>query len=168
LGNIYFSLPPAQFPITLAPGEERLLQVCFSPLQAREYRDTLRLERFCTNETLLLTGAGNPISRIETTRCNVEVQLTTSAAPLDFFTQQNFPNPASDLTTILIGLPTQAHTTVKLYNALGNYVATLVNGVLPAGIVEVQVDASRLEPGVYVYEVQTPSRRTVHRLTVLR
>jgi hypothetical protein len=152
-GNRYFSLPVRQFPLVFQPGETRAVQVCFSPLEARTYRDTLLVEFFCTADTLILTGSGIPLVALEATRCSVEVRLTTSSAPQEYFVQQNFPNPSSGLTTIALGISAESLTSVKLYNTLGGYVATLAEGIFPSGTAELTVDVSRLEAGMYFYEV---------------
>lgn len=167
-GNIYFSLPFTQFPITLAPGESRGIQVCFAPLESRDYRDTLLLERFCTADTLVLTGSGVPSIALGTTRCNAEVQITTSSAPRDYFMEQNFPNPTSGLTQITFGMQAQGYTTLRLYNALGTLIANIMEGVIPSGIGTVTLDTSTLESGVYFYELQSNGKRLVKLMYVVR
>jgi hypothetical protein len=170
LGNRYFSIPQSQLPLTIPARGEATVNVCFAPLENRSYRDTVKIERFCTEQLLILTGSGIPLVRSENTRCKVDITLTTAAAPLQYYTEQNYPNPASGLTTILLGLPAQAHTSVKLYTALGSLVATLAETVLPAGFSELNVDVSGLESGVYWYEVQYKGansfQRSMNRLTV--
>ncbi len=156
-GNEYFSLPVSQFPAVIAPGETRAFTICFAPLQAREYRDTLRIERFCVEDTFVLTGTGLPLVRTDNTRCNVEVVLTTSSAPLKYFMQQNFPNPASTLTSVLFGFQEPVHATLTLYNALGAKVVTLAESAFSAGEFMMQIDVSRLERGVYFYELRATS-----------
>jgi hypothetical protein len=168
-GNVYFSMPVPQFPITFQPGESKRVQLCFRALEARNYRDTLLLEQLCVADTLILTGAGIPVPHTENSRCDVVVRLVTTSAPREFFTEQTFPNPASSLVTIMLGIPsantissanvtsnadanTSLNVTVRLYNALGSYVATLANGVFPSGTVALEADVSRLESGQYFYE----------------
>jgi hypothetical protein len=47
--------------------------------------------------------------------------------------------------------------TLKIYNILGQEVATLVNEVMSAGDHTVRLDASRLASGVYLYKLQAGS-----------
>ncbi len=161
-GNVYFSLPVGQFPATIPRGGTRSFQVCFSPLEAKNYLDTLLVEQFCVQESILLSGMGIPLVRTENTRCNAEVRLTTSSAPLQYFMEQNFPNPASDFTTITIGVVEPMHATLTLYNALGMPIATLADALFPAGVVDVQLNVSQLESGLYFYELRSLNNVTKH------
>jgi hypothetical protein len=51
-------------------------------------------------------------------------------------------------------MPHAAHVTLKVYNTLGQEVATLVNETKPAGVYTVQFDAGGLASGVYFYRLQ--------------
>ncbi|MDP2302617.1 MAG: T9SS type A sorting domain-containing protein, partial [Ignavibacteria bacterium] len=46
---------------------------------------------------------------------------------------------------------------LKVYDVLGNEVATLVNEEKPAGVYEVNFDASKLSSGIYLYKLQAGS-----------
>jgi hypothetical protein len=45
--------------------------------------------------------------------------------------------------------------TLKIYDVLGNEIATLVNEEKPAGSYEVEFNASELSSGMYFYKLQT-------------
>ncbi len=65
-----------------------------------------------------------------------------------------FPNPVSTSATLSFTLPQSQFTSLKIYNALGNEVATLINQRLPAGDQKVEFNASHLPSGVYYYRLQ--------------
>jgi hypothetical protein len=69
---------------------------------------------------------------------------------------QNYPNPFNPSTTISYDLPRAVHVTLKVYNTLGQEVATLVNENTSAGVHVVQFNGSALASGVYLYRLQTP------------
>jgi hypothetical protein len=72
----------------------------------------------------------------------------------DFRLSQNYPNPFNPNTKISWHSPVANHQTLKVYDVLGNEVATLVNEFRNAGSYEVDFDASKLSSGVYFYKLQ--------------
>ncbi|NWG26903.1 MAG: T9SS type A sorting domain-containing protein [Ignavibacteriaceae bacterium] len=75
--------------------------------------------------------------------------------PGEFQLYQNYPNPFNPATIISWQSPVSSHQTLKIYDVLGNEVATLVNEFLPAGIYEAEFNASGLASGLYLYRLQT-------------
>jgi hypothetical protein len=60
--------------------------------------------------------------------------------------------------------------TLKIYNALGQLVETLISERLPAGRFEVSWDAARYSSGIYFYRLETqgPSTSAGHRFIETR
>jgi hypothetical protein len=75
--------------------------------------------------------------------------------PAKFSLEQNYPNPFNPSTKIQYNLPVSSFVNLKVYNAIGKEVATLVNSVVPAGSHEVVFNASGLNSGVYFYTLKT-------------
>jgi hypothetical protein len=74
--------------------------------------------------------------------------------PGTFTLRQNYPNPFNPTTTIEFALPSDAIVSLKIYNILGQEIATLVDHeLLDAGSQSFDFDASRLTSGVYFYRV---------------
>jgi hypothetical protein len=67
---------------------------------------------------------------------------------------QNYPNPFNPMTTISFGIPEAAFVTLKVYDLLGNEIATLVNENVQAGTHQISFDASKIPSGVYLYKIQ--------------
>lgn len=78
----------------------------------------------------------------------VEVDFTGG---LSYVLDQNYPNPFNPATTISFVIKENGQVSLKVYNVLGDEVATLVNGELTGGVHTVQFDASTLSSGVYFY-----------------
>jgi hypothetical protein len=66
----------------------------------------------------------------------------------------NYPNPFNPSTTIEFDLPKTSEVTLKIFNTLGEEVATLVSDRLSAGSYSYEWDASQLASGVYLYRLE--------------
>lgn len=73
--------------------------------------------------------------------------------PSEFLLRQNYPNPFNPNTTIHFELPIATNVILKVYNILGQEVATLVDENKAAGKYDVQFDGSQLSSGVYFYRL---------------
>jgi hypothetical protein len=76
------------------------------------------------------------------------------ALPGKFRLFQNYPNPFNPSTTISYDLPTRSVVALRIFNVLGQEVATLVSGDVEPGKHQVGWDAHRLSSGVYFYRLQ--------------
>lgn len=76
------------------------------------------------------------------------------ASPAAFALAQNYPNPFNPVTTIEFSLPAQSIVTLKVYNVLGQEVATLLNRQqLDQGRQAVDFNANAIPSGVYFYSL---------------
>jgi hypothetical protein len=82
------------------------------------------------------------------------VVLVDNIIPENYNVSQNFPNPFNPSTIIKYQIPQNSLVNLKVYNSLGQEVATLVNGMVNAGSYEVQLNASNLSSGVYYYVIK--------------
>lgn len=80
----------------------------------------------------------------------VEVTLET---PVSFKLAQNFPNPFNPTTKINYELTQNSFVTLKVFDALGREVRTLVNQQENAGYHEISFSADNLSSGVYFYSI---------------
>jgi len=81
----------------------------------------------------------------------VSVEVTT---PLQFELGQNYPNPFNPSTNIKFSLAVDSKVSLKIFNILGQEVATLLNANIAAGINSINFDASKLNSGVYLYRLE--------------
>jgi flagellar hook assembly protein FlgD len=65
--------------------------------------------------------------------------------------EQNYPNPFNPSTTFNFSISENGFTELRIYNALGEVVETLVNKELPAGSYNFEWNAADMPSGVYFY-----------------
>jgi len=85
-----------------------------------------------------------------------------------FTLEQNYPNPFNPSTKINWQSPVGSYQTLKVYDVLGNKVATLVDEYRPAGNHEVEFDASSLASGIYLYQLRTGEIILTKKMVLIR
>jgi hypothetical protein len=88
-----------------------------------------------------------PLSEIVTL---IDNELTH---PTEFILEQNYPNPFNPSTVISYQLAVSSDVVLKVFDVLGNEIATLVDEYKPAGRYEVEFEAA-LPSGVYFYQLR--------------
>lgn len=88
--------------------------------------------------------------------------------PTTYVLRQNFPNPFNPSTTISYDLPAADFVTLKVYDILGNEVATLVNGFQARKRYEITVNGTGLTSGVYFYRLQTSTFSEVKKMVMIK
>jgi len=136
-----------------------------------QYRDdgVLNSVNF-VNDTLGWT-VGNGGKILTTDNGGVTSVEEKNSIILDNFTlYQNYPNPFNPSTTIKFTISDLRFTTLKVYDVLGNEVATLVNGEKPAGEynVEFRIDNLELSSGIYFYRLQAGEYSNTKKMILLK
>ena len=100
------------------------------------------------------------------------VEVAISSTPAAFALSQNYPNPFNPSTVISYQLPVNSRVTLKVYDMLGQEVATLVNGPQEAGVYTVSFNTSKgtpgLSSGVYIYRLEAGSFVSTKKLVLMR
>ena len=97
----------------------------------------------------------------------VEASATLTAD--DYKLSQNYPNPFNPSTRFNFAVKTSEHVAVKVYNALGQEVVTLFDGVVPADqIQQVTFDGSRLASGIYFYVLRAKDRVEIKKMLMIK
>ncbi len=92
----------------------------------------------------------------------------TYQQPKSFSLSQNYPNPFNPTTVIKYSVPRNGYVTLKIYNLMGQLVATLVNGQLSAGSYKTDFDASKLSSGVYFYKLNVDGFMMTKKMMLLK
>jgi hypothetical protein len=117
-------------------------------------------------DTIIINGTQTGVG----TFCNapVTVESDSISIPDKFELSQNYPNPFNPSTIIRYQLPMAGHISLKVYDVLGNEVATLVNEDKPTGSYKVEFDASNLSSGIYFYKIQAENFIETKKMLLLK
>jgi photosystem II stability/assembly factor-like uncharacterized protein len=122
---------------------------------------------FYDNRLWAATNSGIMISGMLT-----GVKPGGNVTPAKFVLEQNFPNPFNPATTIRYSVPGTAHVILKVFDVLGNEIATLVNEDKQPGSYFINYNAASLASGVYYYTVyitgETGTRVLSKKMVVLK
>ena len=98
----------------------------------------------------------------------VGVESNVSELPEKYSLSQNYPNPFNPTTVINFSIPESGLVSVKVYNALGQQVAELVNEVKAAGSYDVDFNASNLSSGMYIYKISAGQFSATRKMMLLK
>jgi hypothetical protein len=98
----------------------------------------------------------------------VGIRNETNDIALDFVLEQNYPNPFNPSTKISWQSPVGSWQTLKVYDVLGNEVATLVDEYKSAGSYEVEFNAENLPSGVYFYQLRAMNYIEIKKMILLK
>lgn len=85
------------------------------------------------------------------------VSVENEEISTEYSLEQNYPNPFNPATTIKYRIPEKSFVTLKVYDILGNEIATLINGEKAIGSYEINFVSTSLPSGVYIYRLQAGS-----------
>ncbi len=128
---------------------------------------------FCANS---LEGSGQVLGNGTFCGNPTEVDTETDKTlPTEYALEQNYPNPFNPSTTIKYSIPNVtlsgvegSRVQLKIYDVLGNEVATLVNEEKPAGVYEVDFNASNLSSGIYLYKLHVGGFISTKKMTLIK
>ena len=98
----------------------------------------------------------------------VSVNSFNTEAPLGFTLRQNYPNPFNPITNMEFVISDLGFITLKIYDALGKEIETLVNENLSPGSYKVRWNAEGFASGVYFYELSDGNLKQTKRLLLLK
>ena len=97
------------------------------------------------------------------------------AVPAEIVLSQNYPNPFNPSTTIDFTLPESGDVSLKIFNPLGEEVATLVNGYMEAGGHSFNFNAENLPAGrqvlpsgMYIYQLNTKESKLTKKMLFIK
>ncbi len=115
-----------------------------------------------------IRGDMSVTTEVEFINENFSVENEENSSPYEFALNQNYPNPFNPSTNISFTLPEAGIVSLKVYNVLGQEVATLANQRFGSGSHSLSFDASRLSSGVYIYRLQAGNKVQTKKMLLVK
>lgn len=112
--------------------------------------------------------AGTNVGLFRSVEKTTTVKRVSSNLPLEFTVEQNYPNPFNPETKIRFHLKENGLTTLKIYDAIGREVTSLIDQHLSAGTYEVTFNAHALSSGVYIYRLQSGTKSVTKQMILMK
>ncbi len=92
----------------------------------------------------------------------------TSPLPTSYMLSQNYPNPFNAATEIAFELPQQTSVNLVIYDIQGREVVTLLDTDMPAGVHQVNWNATSYPSGIYLYKLTTGEFSEAKKMLLLK
>lgn len=106
---------------------------------------------------------------------NRQVLQTASAIPIEpaaavseYALYQNWPNPFNPMTTIRFDLVESGHVTLKVYNPVGQEVASMIDESMSPGSHTIMFNGAQLPSGMYFYRLQVNNFVAEHKMLLMK
>ena len=124
------------------------------------------------NEKLWPVWMDNSVGRYQIWTVPIDISTVDvkeeHPAKSHFQLEQNYPNPFNPYTSIQYAAGTRQFVSIKIYNVLGNEVATLVNEEKPAGEYKVEFNGSDLPSGLYFYRLEAGNYTETKKMVLIK
>ncbi len=147
----------------------------FLKKSARQENELYQLVELVGNQTIKkqMVEPGSEVLISDARINRVRLQKMTANPPAQFLLAQNFPNPFNPETQIEFALPAAERVKIIIYNALGQQVKTLVDGVREAGVYRETWDGTnenrrQVSSGIYIYQITAGGFTARRKMLLLR
>ncbi len=136
---------------------------------------TMTETRYVWSDEHVVAGASYDYALVEVSIAGEQVELgrirATAATPevvTQYALYQNYPNPFNPETSIQFDLAESGWVSLKVFNPIGQVVATLINSNMGAGKNTVRFNAASVGSGVYLYKLEAGSFSDTKKMVVLK
>lgn len=123
------------------------MEVLDMPVQPQVVNSPVQIREFC-----VLTGNSN----------------MHNSVPGRYSLEQNYPNPFNPSTRIEFSLPVDEVVSIKVFDATGREVTTLINGFKNKGNYSIDFNASNLSNGVYFYKLEAEGYSNTKKMVLVK
>jgi hypothetical protein len=159
-GNMHYSIPPSQFPLSIAPRSSRMIAVCLEGTDALAIADTMQLMDECGTDELVAMKA--PLANYRAMGsdiCNNTLRIDQFAQTKRTFLMTPTPNPITGgRAHVDVGLVEDEVVRLELIGSDGTPALLLLNGIeLQAGVSRIEFNTADLQSGSYFCRLITGS-----------
>ncbi len=97
-----------------------------------------------------------------------ETETESYNHPYEYSLKQNYPNPFNPATTIEFSIQDESIVQLKVYDIIGNEVATIVDELKSPGRYNVKFNADGLTSGVYIYSLRAGSFTQIKKMVLMK
>jgi hypothetical protein len=118
---------------------------------------------YISSDRVIITDIKDPCSQI------IGIDPVSQNIPQNFILEQNYPNPFNPVTKIKFAIPSgSGRSVLKIYNAVGMEMETLVDEELNPGIYEAEWNASAYPSGIYFYILTSGSFTETKKMVLIK
>ncbi|MHB1688380.1 MAG: arylsulfotransferase family protein [Ignavibacteriaceae bacterium] len=153
-------------PVTIQPNDSAKITVAFKPLRQGSYSTSFNIR-----DISFYQGTQQMIARqviVSGSSNNTTSVNGNGNVPGQFLLEQNYPNPFNPSTIISYQIPKDGLVTLKVFDALGREVKTLVDEFKSQGKYSVSFDASHIASGVYFYQLRAGDFVSIKKMILLK
>jgi hypothetical protein len=149
-------------PINIIPFGTEEISICFRPEEEGYFKDQLYI--FSDTDTSRIAQVLFMGGRTDTIYSNVKYEDILG----EFSLKQNYPNPFNPTTNIKFRIAELGFVSLKVYDVLGNEIATIINEEKSTGTYEVEFDGADLPSGIYFYTLSSSNFFTTKKMILLK
>lgn len=169
-GNVDFSVPQSQFPLIIKSLDTTKAYIAFRPTRSDSipFIDTLSIDTYCINQSIILKGLGLGVEFNSSTRCGSEISIGISSDQGGLVISGPNPNPVYQRSSLMLTVKTNSDISIDLFNCLGIFTKRIWKSVLYAGNHNVEFDTVGIPSGVYYIRVSDGTNSLTEKVIIVK
>mgnify|MGYP001171469835 CR=1 FL=1 len=167
--NVYFSIPPSQFPINIPPGDSVPIVICYEPKYVQNTLDAdgITLPFKCIDKQLEIVGNAVQLSTLQAIQCDIPLKINAIGDKQPLI-KQLYPLPASDNITIDIESFTTSQLQCSIIDNTGVTICTYNTLNVDKGLYSIQLPLNNIVNGVYYVHITDGLHLETKPISVMR
>ncbi len=168
MNNVYFSIPPSQFPIIIPPGDSVPIIICYEPkyVQNTLDKDGITLPFKCVDKMLDITGKAVQLSTLQAIQCDIPLKISAIGDKQPII-KELYPQPATNdiiieiesysVSQLQFSLIDNTGVTIRFFNTLN----------IDKGLYSIQLPLNNIANGVYYLRMNDGLQTETKTITIM-